>query len=443
MSKILSSVHTANDDAYKNEDTVSLVSRLEASFAEIRKNTRKPNVLLTGMTGAGKSSIINQVFGTSAVKTGTGTPITQHFERIELPNRPVVLYDAKGLEHGHHDEYISNMRSFFEKQIGMEQQDSIHVIWYVINSANSRIQVFEEILLREVFQNIPIIVILNKADISTPESRKALRDIINGLGLKNLLGVYDVTAHKSDLQSSATIEVCTRCQSQNISIKPKQKTWECEDCGAKGSTETMMNADGLPEVVAKTVQCIPEFTRDAFISAQFVNLSLKEKRSQEIIRDYYDRATRIRMTGTLMTELSTMLSKLSLIWDFRESQSGSKSFSQDAASAIVGAISVQERMSMLLTRKRTFALETTSMGVLWTRCLQKMTTLLLKEYVHSHKSATELELILDQVMVDAFQDLNDPNLDQIVQSLNGKGLDHVFDQEKTMLVNQYNQLVQK
>jgi len=89
------------------------------------------------------------------------------------------LFDAKGLEHGHHEDFIAAMRKFFEEQSRASPTDAIHVIWYVVNSANARFQSFEEILLRDVFREIPIVVILNKADISSPETRDQLREMIN------------------------------------------------------------------------------------------------------------------------------------------------------------------------------------------------------------------------------------------------------------------------
>lgn len=61
------------------DDAGALFKHFERAFGDVTKDLRKPNVLLTGITGAGKSSLINAVFGQKLAKTGTGVPITQHF----------------------------------------------------------------------------------------------------------------------------------------------------------------------------------------------------------------------------------------------------------------------------------------------------------------------------------------------------------------------------
>lgn len=64
------------------DDAGALFKQFEQAFGDATKHLRKPNVLLTGSTGAGKSSLINAVFGQKLAKTGTGVPITQHFTYV-------------------------------------------------------------------------------------------------------------------------------------------------------------------------------------------------------------------------------------------------------------------------------------------------------------------------------------------------------------------------
>jgi len=424
---------------YSREDTSTLVGQLQIQWDKITKTMKKPNVLLTGMTGAGKSSIINRVFEMHIAQTGTGVPITQKFEMFTHPDRPVVLFDAKGLEHGHHEEFISSMRKFFEEQSKASPTDAIHVIWYVVNSANARFQSFEEILLRDVFRDIPIVVILNKSDISSPEARDQLRSIIEKLQLKNLLGVFDCCAEAKGDTIGENVEVCPKCKSENISIKPRQKLMICDNCKFQANFGQQSN-DGLSQVVVKTVDALPEFTREAFISAQFVNFSLKEERSQVIIREYFSNAQTIRVTATLMEAVSLLLTRLSILWDFRE---GGPIYCRAAAKSIVGAFSFKDKLSLLLTKKKTFAFETTAMGILWTRCLQKLATMLLHDFVKENKSVTELDKEWDNLLHVSFHDLNEENLDKIIVTMETKGLDGAFDYEKRLLVESYNKLQHK
>ena len=41
----------------------------------------RPNVLLAGASGSGKSSIVNSIFGRELATAGAGKPITQHYTK--------------------------------------------------------------------------------------------------------------------------------------------------------------------------------------------------------------------------------------------------------------------------------------------------------------------------------------------------------------------------
>lgn len=49
---------------------------------------------------------------------------------------------------------------------------------YIINSAHSRFEPFEETICRQLFNKVPLLFILNKADLSSKEDRDGLREII-------------------------------------------------------------------------------------------------------------------------------------------------------------------------------------------------------------------------------------------------------------------------
>ena len=58
--------------------------------------TQPLNVLIAGKTGAGKSTLINAVFGKEVAVTGSGRPVTQHVEKFTKDN--FSIFDTKGLE---------------------------------------------------------------------------------------------------------------------------------------------------------------------------------------------------------------------------------------------------------------------------------------------------------------------------------------------------------
>ena len=56
------------------------------------------NIVLRGATGTGKSSLVNAMFGSNVVKSGSGEPVTQYLEKIHVPAKGITLWDTKGIE---------------------------------------------------------------------------------------------------------------------------------------------------------------------------------------------------------------------------------------------------------------------------------------------------------------------------------------------------------
>lgn len=261
----------------------------------------KPNVLVAGCTGAGKSTLINRVFGRSVAQTGTGVPVTQHFARYELDNESVVIYDSKGLEVGDHADFIRTTQEFLlpsneaidSKKGRRAGSDSgsddapsthIHVVWYIINSAGSRFQPFEGDVCKSLFNKLPIIFILNKADLSSTPDREGLRRTIMELNLGNCIGIIDTICTPS-LSALKIPDVCPSCGSDDIDIKRKRKLMECEDCHHE---ESLVVETGLGVLVKRTMDALPALARDRFVAAQRVSMHMKNVTARKIITEYHD-----------------------------------------------------------------------------------------------------------------------------------------------------------
>ncbi|GAA7844600.1 hypothetical protein HpCOL22_05440 [Helicobacter pylori] len=64
----------------------------------IKKEKPILNILLMGATGAGKSSLINALFGQEVAKAGIGKAITQHLGKYADEEKGLILWDTKGIE---------------------------------------------------------------------------------------------------------------------------------------------------------------------------------------------------------------------------------------------------------------------------------------------------------------------------------------------------------
>ena len=68
-----------------------------ASYSELKQRVSAvgegalpaANIIISGVAGSGKSTLINAIFGEELAKTGIGKPVTDYIEKYEKENAPV------------------------------------------------------------------------------------------------------------------------------------------------------------------------------------------------------------------------------------------------------------------------------------------------------------------------------------------------------------------
>jgi uncharacterized protein (DUF697 family)/GTP-binding protein EngB required for normal cell division len=218
-----------------------LESKFKEEFEKLKKEVDRPNILIVGATGVGKSTLVNLCFGKDIAEVGTGRPITQYMERYAIPDIPIVLFDTPGYEvdSTNHAIYLDDVINYAIEN-KMEQEKQIHFVWYCINTASHSISDFDiNIITKFKDIGLPICVAFTKCDIVSEEDM-----------------------YKMDQTLTNSV----------ISIQRFQVT-----------NKKTLNYLDLEMLCTWSIDKLPQGLKYAFIAAQRINLHVKRKESTNIL----------------------------------------------------------------------------------------------------------------------------------------------------------------
>jgi len=140
------------------------------------QSAKKPNIMLLGKTGAGKSTLVNNVFKWRLEKlaqVGKGSPCTQQNPTLTLIW--MLCYDTKGLELADSTGWSSEQLEWIHNMQGKQIHEQLHCVWWIIASGN-RVEEFETKFVKQVKNLVPVIVILTHCDKVTEEDVNLMKE---------------------------------------------------------------------------------------------------------------------------------------------------------------------------------------------------------------------------------------------------------------------------
>lgn len=233
---------------------------LERDLDERMDNDDLPvaNIMVAGITGTGKSTLINAVFGSEMAATGSGKPVTEHIDEYENGDIPIHIWDTVGLELDSEKtrESIKSIKATIAaKAESNDQYDRVHAIWYCINSGSNRYQGAELEFIKELHSiGVPFIIVLTQCS--------GDEDEVNNF--ENEIKKINASMGMDDIQIV-----------QVLALPVKYR-----------GMPTPIPAFGLEDLVNVTLQLLPSFIKSGFIAAQRVSQSEKRSECEDIIYSY-------------------------------------------------------------------------------------------------------------------------------------------------------------
>ena len=162
---------------------------------------KKMNVLVIGVSGVGKSTLIKSISGTNVV-TGVGEGNTQKIAIYESDTWPLRCIDTKGFEYNFFEQWktINQVKKFTKGQISKENIEGdtgLDAVWYCIEGTSRRMFSDNIKLMTKAikgWKNIPVFAVITKSyskkDIN--ENIEAVQQAfakIEGVNLKKIIPV--------------------------------------------------------------------------------------------------------------------------------------------------------------------------------------------------------------------------------------------------------------
>lgn len=229
------------------------VEAFKLAYREALRELGRFNIAVFGKTGAGKSTLINAVFGSEIAETGIGKPVTTKTTYYEHPSGYLGVYDSEGAETGEAgDAILEKFHDIVETSRSRPLSEQVHVIWYCVRATDLR---FEDEQARFVqslaADGIPVLLVLTQVQ-------------MNDAG----------EAHPEAISLSEDI------MGRDLPLSPENIVFLTM---AKEDQWSGREAHGLQELLDATFRVAPAGVENALTAAQRIDLEAKVRRARRIV----------------------------------------------------------------------------------------------------------------------------------------------------------------
>ena len=143
------------------------------------KTSKELSVIVAGMTGSGKSTLINAIFGWNIAATGRGRAVTTKTDRYSNDTDKIIIYDTVGLQlkTSNNDTVVSDIGAVIKNN-----QSSI--IWYCVNSRANKFE--DDIFIKLHSCGVPMLIVLTNTIEDDDNLEREIIKSINSKGLRDI-----------------------------------------------------------------------------------------------------------------------------------------------------------------------------------------------------------------------------------------------------------------